>query len=323
MKEEKYVIYEKSKIDEYLREFFGGIYTRSEIEELQESSLLMEEWAKDECFTKFIGGMEEWAKDEEAAGSPEKLSCDWYHGTWQYMRLLNMVAVPRWYSFYKDALSTVLRQKPNANVMISACADYGMLHTLDYSVRAVGAHPNIVVYDICNTPLKSSQWYANRHNLAITCICDNIITANIEDSSFDLVVTDEFLTVLKAPCKPMIIEKWKKILKPGGTVVTTAMIGKPTRQELRDRYAERAGNLFATYGNVMFPEHSSSEEKKQKLLRQFHQFAMFHTRHMIKDEKEIRNLFKDFKYLSIIPLTTLGECVNPTDSFQISARLEE
>ncbi|UCH98717.1 MAG: class I SAM-dependent methyltransferase [Candidatus Aminicenantes bacterium] len=302
---------------------FGDIYSMEEIEELKESSLLMEEWAKNDCFTKSVGGMEEWAKDEGTAESVEEFSCDWYHGAWQYMRLLNMVAVPRWYHFYREALNNVLYRKPDAHVMISACADYGMLHTLDDSIKETGANPTIIVYDICNTPLKSSQWYAQRHNLTITCICDNIITADIEKSSFDLVATDEFLTVLKDPYKPLIVEKWRKILKPDGTLVTTAMIGNPTTQELRDRYAKRAGQLFEIYGNTMFPIQAATQEKKQKWFNHFHKFAMFHTRHMIKDENQLRLLFKDFKYLSINRLITPGECVNPTDSFQITARLEE
>jgi 2-polyprenyl-3-methyl-5-hydroxy-6-metoxy-1,4-benzoquinol methylase len=319
MKEDKITTIEKNKIDLYLKELFGGIYSRSEIEELQESSLLMDEWSKVDCFTKCVGGMEEWAKDEGASQSPEELSCDWYHGSWQYMRLLNMVAVPRWYPFYHEALCKVLRRKPKANVMISACADLGMLHSVDAAIKDVGAEPTVVIYDICKTPLKNSEWYAHRHNLKLTCICDNIITSSIKESSFDLITTDEFLTVLQDPYKPLIVEKWKKLLKPDGTLVTTAMIGKPTTQELRDGYAERARRLFETYGAVMFPQHWDSEGIKQKLSSQFHRFAMFHTRHMMKDEKQLKQLFKDFKLLDYEVVTTAGECVNPTDSFQIVA----
>lgn len=321
MKEEKFIMQEENNIGDILENLFNGIYTRSEVEELQDSSLLMEEWSKEDCFTKCVGGMEEWAKEESASESPEDLCCDWYHGTWQYMRLLNMVAVPRWYDFYHDALRKVLRSKPRANVMISACADLGMLHMLDGAIKETRAEPNIVIYDICKTPLMNSEWYARRHNLAVTCTCDNIITAPIEESSFDLVTTDEFLTVLKDPYKPLIVEKWKKILKPDGSLVTTAMIGKPTTPELREGYARRAVKLFDTYGPVMFPQHRPG--MKQLLLDRFQQFAMFHTRHMMKDEKQLQQLFKDFAYLDYDVITTPGECVNPTDSFQIVARPEK
>lgn len=303
-----------------LENLFGGAYTRSELEELQESALLMDEMAKEECFCKPVGGMEEWAKDDGGIQSPEEICCDWYHGTWQYMRLLNMVAVPRWYPFYREALSEVLRKKPDARVMISACADLGMLHTLHNAIEAVDAHPTIEIFDICNAPLKNSEWYAQRHNFTVHCRCENIITADIEKSSFDLITTDEFLSVLQKPYKPLIMEKWKKILKPGGTLVTTAMIGGPTTPALREGYALRARNLFETYGEFLFPNHWPSDEMTNRLFRQFDGFADFHTRHMIRDEAEIRFLFNEFKYLSVQPVTTPGECVNPTDSFQIIAR---
>ncbi len=305
--------------NEDLNHHFGGIYSRSEFEELQESAILMDEWAKQCCSRKHVCGMEEWAKDEGPVEAQEDFSCDWYHGTWQYMRLLNTVAVPRWYDFYHDTLTDLLRKNPHAHVMISACADYGMLHALDVSMRDADANPTIVIYDICNTPLKSSQWYAERHNLDIKCYCENIISANIETSSFDIVVTDEFLTVLKGPYKPLIVEKWKKILKPGGAVVTTAMVGQPTTLELRERYEQKALERFKTYGRILFPWHFDSEEKKQALLGQFNSFAMFHTRHMIENEEELKRLFRGYESLSIDRLSTPGECVNPTDSYQIVA----
>lgn len=322
MKREKFSMTETSEINNLLKDHFKGIYSRDEYEELMESSLLMHEWSKDHCFCKYVGGMEEWAKDEGAIESPEEFCCDWYHGSWQFMRLLNMVAVPRWYHFYHDALVTKLRQKPNACIMISACADYGMLHAVHAAIQDTNANPTIIVYDICNTPLKNSQWYAQKHNLDISCFCENIITADIEESFYDLIVTDEFLTVLKNPYKPLIIEKWKKIIKPDGAIVTTAMIGGLTTPELRQGYAKRARKLFEQFGHLAFPKHWISDGHKEKLLDCFENFANFHTRHMIKDEKEIKEIFKDFKYLSIQRLTTPGECVNPTDSFQIVAKLD-
>lgn len=313
---------EKIFTDGHLKDFFGGIYSRDEFLELQQSAILMDEWSAGDCIPKFVGGMEEWAKDEGAAQCEDEFCCDWYHGTWQYMRLLNMVAVPRWYPFYHEALSDVLRRKPGANVMISACADYGMLHALHGAIEETRANPTIIIYDICSTPLKSSQWYAERHNLKVTCYCDNIITADIDPDSFDLVVTDEFLTVLQDPYKPLIVEKWEKILKTDGTLVTTAMIGNPTTPELRKGYAERARSLYDSYGDVCFPPSFQGGQMKERVIKSIEHFAMFHTRHMIKNEKQIRNLFRNFKYFSLQRVTTPGECVNPTDSFQIAARIE-
>ena len=129
---------------------------------LTESAPLMDKWSKHECRGKDCGGMEEWAKEhaEDAVRS-----CGWYHGTWQYLRLLNMVAVPPWYGRYNEALSAILRRQPQAEVLISACADYGMLATLHEAIVTSGASPRIAIYDICRTPLLACEWYAARHGL--------------------------------------------------------------------------------------------------------------------------------------------------------------
>jgi 2-polyprenyl-3-methyl-5-hydroxy-6-metoxy-1,4-benzoquinol methylase len=283
---------------------------------LIESAPLMEAWSATHCGRKDTGGMEEWAKNQGLAETQPVASCGWYHGTWQYLRLLNMVAVPPWYEFYNEALSNVLRQHPNADVFISAAADYGMLATLHEAIQTAGASPNIVLYDICQTPIRACQWYAERHGLSLKCVCDNLLTCDIPKASFDLIVTDEFLTVIKAEDKPQIVKRWRELLKPGGTLVTTAMLGGPTTPELRTNYAERARRKFAE--NVeSFPTYANG--RGAELQKRFDTFASVHTRHMLKDEDELRRLFEGFGTFSYVKTITPGECVNPTYSCQIVA----
>src|SRR4051794_32501506 len=219
---------------------------------LIESAPLMDKWSTTTCKPKVVGGMEEWAKNNKEAVHQEPDSCGWYHSTWQYLRLLNMVAVPPWYPFYNEALSTILRAKPDAHVLISACADWGMLATLHDGIKTAGTKPKITIYDICQTPLKSAQWYADRFGIEIETVCDNLITSpTMPLGEFDLIVTDEFLTVLKAEYKPQITKRWFDLLRPGGSVVTTAMVGGETTPELRRGYAERARRLMETDGDAL------------------------------------------------------------------------
>jgi hypothetical protein len=281
---------------------------------LVESAPMAELWSKSECRPKPKGGMEEWAKENRL--EPE--TCGWYHGAWQYLRLLDMVAVPHWHrDFYNRVLGGILRQKPNANVLISAAADWGMLATLHEAIQISGANPDIVIYDICKTPLKGCQWYADRHALSIKTRCANIITDNIAEAPFDLIVTDEFLSVLKADYKPLITKRWNELLKPGGAVVTVAMMGGETTPELRKGYAQRAHQLLKNSNGDFLPE--QGHEKKAQVLDNCITFADFHTRHMVVNEQELRTLFSEFDSLECHRITTPGECVNTTDSFQIVA----
>lgn len=294
-----------------------GLYEldASNRERLLSSVPLMREWAQSACTAKAVGGMEEWAKVQRAQTQKSASTCDWYHGTWQLLRLLNMVAVPYWYEFYHDALRTVLLDKPRANVLISAAADYGMLSTLHEAIVAAGASPTITVCDICATPLLACEWYADRNGVDITCLRENLLsTPELPLGSFDLIVTDEFLTVLKDADKPVITERWRQLLKPDGVVVTTAMIGSPTTPVLRHSYADRARaqldenlDLFREAG-----------ESRDQIAARFDAFAAYHTRHMVTDEGQIQSLFAGFDLLFTETLTP-GECVNPTSSLQIIA----
>jgi 2-polyprenyl-3-methyl-5-hydroxy-6-metoxy-1,4-benzoquinol methylase len=283
---------------------------------LIESAPLMEGWAATYCGNKDSGGMEEWAKTHDPSQASQSMSCNWYHGTWQYLRLLNMVAVPPWYEFYQVALSDVLRRRPHAQVLISAAADYGMLATLHEAMQEDQATPRIQVYDICRTPLRACEWYAERQGFTIECACANLLTDDLPKAFFDLIVTDEFLTVIKAADKPLIVKRWKELLRPGGTLVTTAMIGGPTTPGLRQGYAERARRLLPGHAES-FPQHQNGGG--DSLLHLFDRFASHHTRHMLSDEEEIRHLFDSFGTVSFHRTVTPGECVNPTESFQIVA----
>jgi len=310
---------QESSLQEYLDKIFQGIYTEDEFRELQESALYMNALAGDHCKPKETGGMEEWAIKNHPNAVQNPVYCDWYHGTWQILRLLNMVAVPKWYPFYRDTLADVLTRVKRPDVLISAAADYGMLCTLHQAMEYAGVEADITLIDICQSPLQSSEWYAARHGVSLKCKVDNLLSSRIPEHGYDVVVTDEFLTVLKDPDKPTIVNQWRGILKPGGVLVTTAMIGKPTTMGLRDSYAARARERLTQYGLQLFPNYST--EMEDRLIADCARFASFHTRHMLRDENQIRALFTDagFKFQVLAEVETPGECVNPTYSFQIAA----
>ena len=230
-----------------------------------------------------------------------------------------MVAVPKWYPFYRDTLADALTRVKHPKVLISAAADYGMLCTLHQAIEYAGVEADITLIDICQSPIQSSEWYAARHGVSLTCKVDNLLSSRIPENGYDLVVTDEFLTVLKDPDKPTIVNQWRRILKPGGYLVTTAMLGKPTTMELREGYAAKARERLLQYGPQLFSNYST--EMEQNLIADCARFASFHTRHMLRDENQIRGLFTDagFKFQVLSEVETPGECVNPTYSFQIAA----
>ena len=253
---------------------------------LIERAPLMDKWSKTECKPKDVGGMEEWAKTHK--GDLQVESCDWYHGTWQYLRLLDMVATPPWYTFYNEKLSAILRRKPDANVLISAAADFGMAATLIDAIKTAGTKPTVTLYDICNTPLLATQWYAKRKGIKIETVRDNIITSpEMPLHSYDLIVTDEFLTVLKAEYKPSIVERWRDLLRPGGSVVTTAMLGTPTTPEQRG-VLRRKGSPPARRERRQLRGHGNQQRRADRALRVLRRRA--HPPHARRREGDSRAL---------------------------------
>jgi len=96
------------------------------------------------------------------------------------------------------------------------------------------------------------------------------------------------------------------------------MIGGKTTPELRDGYSKRAQQLLSQQLESFAGLSGGRETVLAELMDSF---ATYHTRHMILDEEQVPSLFVGFDELSYGKVTTPGECVNPTESFQIVASL--
>ena len=179
--------------------------------------------------------------------------CNWYHGTWQYLRLLDMVSTPSWHhDFYTkqlhEALSLTSASAPKA--LITGTADYSVLAYLINSSKQIGIDCEINVLDLCATPLFACKWYAKKSNVSINTYEQNIFEfSELHEKSMDIVVTDAFLTRFTANETQNILDVWSRVLKPGGRLITTVrMHGKtlPARSEeeaVRD-FKERAIQRF-------------------------------------------------------------------------------
>jgi len=264
--------------------------------ELKESAPMMEEWAEDCESTNSILG-----------GDP----CRWYHATWQYLRLLDMVSTPDWHEeFYRSSLTEVFERNSTARVLISGLADYGMMAHVDRAARTTGAQPKITVLDICRTPLRSCEYYAKRHALRIVPVHDNIFRTNLQNSSFDLIVTDAFLTRFNPADRRKIAMKWDDLLSTNGVVVTTARLGNKNQlggrwapsQAQVENFAMRAWDVATTRAWLLFEKLASEEIKSTA-----REYAQKITSYPIENKDEITQLFPGFSQHSIIERQTPGE----------------
>ncbi len=178
----------------------------------------------------------------------DRSSCAWYHGAWQYLRLLDLVSTPTWHAgFYTAALERALRDGGGpSQTLITGTADYSLCAYVLAGYRALGLKPAVTVLDLCPTPLFACRWYANWKDVDVRTLEADVL--DLSDSlpgSFHVITSDAFLTRFQEPEISRVLSVWRILLKPGGTLVTTvrihslAMHARDEEDEIQD-FADRA-----------------------------------------------------------------------------------
>lgn len=151
-------------------------------------------------------------------------SCAWYHGLWQYLRLMKLVTTPEHHAdFYNKALGEITGDTSKHRVLIAGAADYSMLAHALAAFRHHAVEPELTVNDLCETPLELSRWYAGRVRCSIDTLCCDILELP-EDRPFDLVCTHSFLGRFPPEKRQALVAKWQRVLRPGGRVVTVKRV---------------------------------------------------------------------------------------------------
>jgi SAM-dependent methyltransferase len=158
-------------------------------------------------------------------------NCSWYHGLWQYLRILGLVSAPlRHQAFFLEALGSLARGGAHPRVLISGTADYAMLALVLEVYRHHQADLDVVVVvDRCETPLMLNRWFAERCSLRLeTHACD--ILDFESQQSFDVICSHSFLVFFPSTVRPRLMEKWRQLLRPGGKLVTISRVRDGTAE---------------------------------------------------------------------------------------------
>lgn len=171
---------------------------------------------------------------------PERGSCAWYHGFWQYLRLLDFNTTPRDHAeFYRGALSGPIAAG-NRRVLISGTADYALPACMLWIFGNAGATADMTVLDICATPPRLCEWYAARVGATIATVVQDILTFDAA-TPFDIVATHSFLGRFSPEERRLLFARWHRLLRPGGRVVTVNRVRSDAGARVRftDDQAER------------------------------------------------------------------------------------
>ena len=147
-------------------------------------------------------------------------SCAWIHGFWQYLRLLGLASTPSLHvTFFPEVLARLDGDRKAPRVLISGAADYSMLALVQGAYRESDMRPDITIVDRCETPLMLNRWFAERAASGITMRHSDILDYS-ETQPFDVVCTHSFLSEFPRDRWPVLLAKWRDLLRPGGIAVT-------------------------------------------------------------------------------------------------------
>jgi SAM-dependent methyltransferase len=217
--------------------------------------------------------------------------CDWYHGPWQDFRRLGLVTSARTNgAFFVE----VLRERARAGarrVLVSGCADQSMLAHVLHAWRAERREAEIEIVDLCETPLALCRWYAERASTKVVTHRSDVLELAVNEP-FDLVCTHSFLTRFEPSRRPLLLSKWRALLRPGGYAVTAQRV-RPSRAERLVRHSPEEASVFAERAHALARAQLerldvTPEAIEAAALR----YARLRAREPVRSQEELRALFE-------------------------------
>jgi len=150
--------------------------------------------------------------------------CAWYHGFWQYMRVMKVAKISGGHvDFLVDALRALAGAGGFPRVLVSGSADYSMPAHVLSAYRQGGATLDLCVVDRCETPLALTRWYAARLGAPVTGYVSDIL--DFESAQpFDVVMTNSLLGYFDLLERARLFASWARLLRPGGKLILTNRI---------------------------------------------------------------------------------------------------
>jgi SAM-dependent methyltransferase len=218
--------------------------------------------------------------------------CSWLHGFWQYLRLMGIAATPgRHAGFYAGAFDRVAVANAAPRVLVSGAADYSMLAHVLAAFRARRIEPDVTVIDKCDTPIHLNRWYAERVSCAIaTQRC--AVAEFAASPGFDLICTHSFFGQFSREQRPDLIAAWRRLLRPGGVVVTANPLRSSGADE-PNRFTPAQSDAFrAVVRSQAERLRELTGADPEEIVQQAEQYLKARYGFPVRSGEEIRDLFE-------------------------------
>jgi SAM-dependent methyltransferase len=143
-------------------------------------------------------------------------ACRDQHALWSYLRLSRASTGAESPDSKLQARLTALFDGGRRNVLIAGAQDTGLLTLM---ARAGAGHSlNIVVLDLCDTPLELCRTLASQWSLPTETIKQDLFDLQFE-RRFDVVLMHGTLNFIAAERQPQVLARLRQAMRPGGRLV--------------------------------------------------------------------------------------------------------
>jgi len=202
--------------------------------------------------------------------------------------MLGLAAEPsRHAAFYANALGA-RAEAGGADVLVSGCADWGMLEAVVAAYRRRAAPLDVTVVDRCPTPVLLCAWYGAEIGVPVRTAVGDVVEWG-ENESYDVVCTHSLLTYPAREARGRLVENWRRILRPGGAVVTVSRLTQGAADSTVDDARARAfGDVAVTRLDRIVGDFDA-----EALRVRVERFAKAQVSHPVGSVTDLRGLFED------------------------------
>lgn len=170
--------------------------------------------------TEPLAALAQFALDHADSLCDPQHGCRAYHKAWTMLRLHEAGgALP----FGRDFLRRELAASAAAagprplRVLLSGAADTGLPALVQSALADAGVAAELVVVDICRTPLGQIAQYLDGTGQKLTLLHADAVT--VETAPVDVIVAHSFLSFVAPERREALVANWARLLLPGGRVL--------------------------------------------------------------------------------------------------------
>ena len=237
----------------------------------------------------------------------ENQTCAWYHGSWQFLRLLDLVSTPVAHAFHYDRqLDEISQDSRFKNILVSGSADAGLVKTIREAYLHRNAEINLSVVDICPTPLKICREYAASAGIPITTLEQDILNGLPADS-FDAIFTHSFMGYFDDDNRQLLIRQWSNSLRKGGRLITVQRIRENYAGDFV-RFSDHEIENFVARTTELLRDTSTADLEPFDIVSMARQFAENFRNYPVRSADQLRSMLENagFKLNLFEQQTTLG-----------------